>query len=511
MRRFLFHTTAVFLLGVCAYGQDRLPAVAGSFYAGDKSGLEIQLEQLFSKVEDRSIEKDVAAVIVPHAGYVFSGQVAAAGFAKVDPERVFKRVFVVGTSHHMMLRGASIFSKGDYITPLGTVRVDTELASELIQKHKLISFVPEAHSREHSLEVQLPFLQYYLKKPFKIVPIVIGTQSAATCEKLAEILRPYFSPENLFVISSDFSHYPSYEDASATDMRTAEAVLCNSPARFMEARAANEQKDIPGLATSCCGWSSVLTLLEITSKENILVQHVKYLNSGDSPYGDHDRVVGYHAFVFSRRKTAVTIGLPTAVEARHEANQEQMKEAFTLTKEDKLILLDLARQAIEARLENRDMPEVDENKLSGNLKTHCGAFVTLNLNDRLRGCIGRFMPEEPLYKVVQEMAVSAAFRDHRFYPVKKNELKDIHIEISVLTPLRRIHSKDEFILGEQGIYMIKGQHSGTFLPQVAGSTGWSKEEFLGHCARDKAGIGWEGWKDAELYTYEALVFEEHRN
>jgi AmmeMemoRadiSam system protein A len=119
------------------------------------------------------------------------------------------------------------------------------------------------------------------------------------------------------------------------------------------------------------------------------------------------------------------------------------------------------------------------------------------------------MPGQALYLVVREMAAAAAFRDVRFLPVAEGEFEEIDIEISVLTPLKRIHSIDDFHLGEQGIYIIKGRKSGTFLPQVAASTGWSKEEFLGHCARDKAGIGWEGWKDAELYTYEALVFEEH--
>jgi AmmeMemoRadiSam system protein A len=113
-----------------------------------------------------------------------------------------------------------------------------------------------------------------------------------------------------------------------------------------------------------------------------------------------------------------------------------------------------------------------------------------------------------LYKVVQEMALSSAFQDTRFSPVKLSEMKDIEVEISVLTPLKRISSIDEFELGKQGIYMIKGRSSGTFLPQVAAETNWTKEEFLGHCAQDKAGIGWNGWKDADLYTYEALVFSE---
>ena len=137
-----------------------------------------------------------------------------------------------------------------------------------------------------------------------------------------------------------------------------------------------------------------------------------------------------------------------------------------------------------------------------------GAFVTLTIDGKLRGCIGRFDADQPLYKMVQEMAVSAATRDYRFSRLTKKELGQAHIEISVLTPMKKILSPDEIVLGKHGIYVKKGSRGGTFLPQVASQTNWTVEEFLGHCARDKAGIGWDGWKDADLYTYEAYVFGE---
>ena len=182
------------------------------------------------------------------------------------------------------------------------------------------------------------------------------------------------------------------------------------------------------------------------------------------------------------------------------------KEEFSLTYEEKTRLLQLARNSIEYKLKNKEF--VPSENYSENLKTSCGAFVTLHKKGSLRGCIGRFITDEPLYVVVQQMALAAAFEDTRFSPVKPGEMDDIDIEISVLTPLKRINSIDEFEYGKQGIYIKKGYRSGTFLPQVADETRWSKEEFLGHCAQDKAGIGWDGWKDAELYTYEALVFGE---
>ena len=156
----------------------------------------------------------------------------------------------------------------------------------------------------------------------------------------------------------------------------------------------------------------------------------------------------------------------------------------------------------------RKVPDVDVSKLSDNVKTNCGVFVTLHKHGELRGCIGRFEPTEPLYKVVQQMAVAASTEDYRFQPVESNEIKDLDLEISVLTPMRKINSIDEIVLGKHGIYIKKGTRGGTFLPQVAKETGWTKEEFLGHCAQDKAGIGWDGWKTADIFIYEALVFSE---
>jgi len=168
----------------------------------------------------------------------------------------------------------------------------------------------------------------------------------------------------------------------------------------------------------------------------------------------------------------------------------------------------LARKTIEEHVGKLALKPLNASDWSSALQTKCGAFVTLRKNGGLRGCIGRFDASVPLFKVVQQMAVSSSTEDYRFTPVSANEISGLEIEISVLTPMRRIKSIDEFQLGKHGIYMRKGTRAGTFLPQVAAETGWSKDEFLGHCARDKAGIGWNGWKDAELYVYEALIFSE---
>jgi AmmeMemoRadiSam system protein B/AmmeMemoRadiSam system protein A len=467
---------------------DRQPCVAGQFYPGNPTELKQELEIYFSRAKQPETE-NLQAIVVPHAGYVFSGQVAAHGFNQIDPEAKFDRIFLIGSSHRTYFDGASIYNTGNYKTPLGTVEVDRKLANQLIDDHKVFQYRYDAHATEHSLEVQVPFLQYHMESDFKIVPIVIATQSEKTIQKIANALKPYFNPSNLFVISSDFSHYPSWEKANEVDRTTADAIAANSPDLFLKTIEINEKRSIPGLATSMCGWSSMLTILNITSTlPGYEIKPLAYQNSGDVAYGDKHRVVGYWA---------MTISSPS-----------ENDEGFSLTEKDKVDLLKVARQTLDEFVKNKTVPEIDTAGFSTNLHENTGAFVSLHVKGKLRGCIGRFQPDAPLYKVVQDMAVAAASKDHRFSPVKPDELEKVDIEISVLTPLKKIESIEEIELGRHGIYIKQGYNSGTFLPQVAASTGWNLEEFLGHCARDKARIGWDGWKTADIFTYEAIIFHE---
>lgn len=474
----------------------REPVVAGQFYPGNPEELKAELSRLFALAVTKKTENCVRAVIAPHAGYVFSGEIAASSFNQLDINKKYKTIFIIGSSHRMSFDGASIYNIGNYKTPLGIVPVDIDLASRLIAGNKCFCARTDAHLSEHSLEVQIPFLQYRLKNEFKIIPIVVATQDPQTCRQIAEALKPYFTDDNLFVISTDFSHYPSYDDACRIDKLTADAILSNHPQELIRTLEANESKGIDNLATSLCGWTSVLTLLYITEKtEGIRYLPVAYKNSGDAKgYGDKTRVVGYHSI-------AVINENPETLSAHESA------DSF-LSPRDKRELLSLARKTIETYLNRGGTYKPRTDDFSAALKTHAGAFVTLHEEGKLRGCIGQFEPTIPLYEVIQEMAIASATRDSRFMPVTSQELSKIQIEISVLTPLKKIQSADEIELGKHGIYMKKGYHSGTFLPQVATDTKWSLEEFLGHCARDKAGIGWDGWKDAELFVYEAIIFSE---
>jgi AmmeMemoRadiSam system protein B/AmmeMemoRadiSam system protein A len=472
-------------------GIDRKPAVAGQFYSADPVRLKADLSMLFANALPKQSE-NVLAVISPHAGYVFSGEVAASSFSQVDADKKYDNIFILASSHRMSFDGASIYNKGDYITPLGKVKVNLDLANKLLKDYPVFISKPDPHISEHSLEVQLPFLQYYLKNDFLIVPIILGTQSPETSKMIAEALKPYLNEKNLFVISSDFSHYPSYEDACVVDKATADAIITNSPAALLKVIQENESKGIDDLATSLCGWTSVLSLLYMTeNRSDMAYKAIQYQNSGDSKmYGDKNRVVGYYSIVVEEVKSTVK------------------GDGFSLNPEEKEQLLEIARQTMEEYVVKGKTPWIDRKTLSERLIQPFGAFVTLKKDGLLRGCIGRFEASGPLYEVVQQLAISSSTQDSRFPPVTADEFDEIEIEISVLTPLRRIYSVNEFQLGKHGIYMKKGYASGTFLPQVADETGWTVEEFFGHCARDKARIGWDGWKEAELYVYEAYVFGE---
>lgn len=465
----------------------RMPLVAGRFYEDNPEKLRKQLALLFKEAMSPVSDDVVSALILPHAGFVFSGSVAAAGVNQLNPNSLYKTIFLIGSSHRMGFDGASVFRGFSFLTPLGEVLVDVDTADKLVASSPFFGHDPRSHVEEHSLEVQLPFLQYHLKQPFSIVPILIGTRNASTCKAIAEILEPYFTADNLFVISTDFSHYPSDQDARLVDSQTLEAIMTNQPDKLLEVLDKHEKESIPGLSTSLCGWTAVLTLLYITSqKEEVSFIPVMYQNSFDSPYGEEDRVVGYHSAIVTSKKEGM----------------------FTLTNLEKQWLLNYARQQIITALEQAS--DVKPVHVPPIFETNSGAFVSVYVKGKLNGCIGNVGDDKQLWAVVAQLAVAAAFNDDRFNPLQKEDLDNLSIEISVLTPLMRIHSPDEIVPGKHGILIKKGFHQGTFLPQVAQRMNWTAVEMLEKCASDKAGIGRNGWKDAELYVYEAIVFKEHK-
>ena len=511
IKTILLILTTTMMINGCK-GQTQAPVVrpatqANRFYTGDARELSEEVDSLLALHRNDKKYDNVAAVIVPHAGYYFSGNVAASAYMAIDPKKQYKRIFLLGPSHHEWLDGASVNTEADYYaTPLGNVKVDHETAMKLTTTNRTnltnkkttdyadstdFFYRAEAHDKEHCLEVQLPFLQRFFtlhsslltQEVPPIVPIVISTNDYDKLKRIVEVLKPYFTDENLFVISSDFSHYPSYEDAYEVDARTGKAVESGDVEEFIATINANARSGKRNLHTSACGEFAIITLMLMLDGQ-YEVKHLMYQNSGDIDNHDHNRVVGYHSFAILRKDST----------------------SFTLSDADKKALKEIALQSIKDSLDGKPIAQPTLTSYLSPLTSKCGAFVSLHKHGHLRGCIGHFGEDYPLHEIVAEMARAAAFEDPRFMPVTRDELDDIDIEISVLTPMRRIQSLDEFELHRHGIYIKKGYRSGTFLPQVADEVNWTKEEFVGHCSQDKAGLGWDGWRDAELYVYEAIVF-----
>jgi MEMO1 family protein len=476
---------------------DRKPVAAGRFYLADKEALIKDLEKLYGNCIKPPSGLYVRAIISPHAGYVFSGKIAASAFSAVPQDADYSNIFIIGSSHVMSFNGASVYNSGDYITPLGKIKVNTQIADKLKSENRCFNFPVTSHAGEHSIEVQIPFIQYRFKKDIPIVPIIIGTDNKSTIKEIAAALKPYFIPENLFVISSDFSHYPAYQDAVIADRLTAEAIISKESENFLKTLTRNSSKGYPGLVTSMCGWTSGLTLLYLAEdNQNLKFKKICYCNSGDSQYGNKEEVVGYNALELVEENKKYEKQIPVS------------DVKFTGSEAAKLITL--ARNSIRSLLFEKKRQELDPASLPEIFKSKMGAFVTLKIDGKLRGCIGRFPSTDPLFQVVDQMAAASAFEDARFTPLTKSEFDETEIEISVLGPLKKITGINEIVLGKHGIYIKKDFRSGTMLPQVATENRWTVEQFLGYTARDKAGLGWTGWKDAEIFIYEALVLEENR-
>ncbi|MDO8580529.1 MAG: AmmeMemoRadiSam system protein B [Candidatus Omnitrophota bacterium] len=468
------------------------PNVSGQFYDANPQRLSASIDQLFSQADIPSIDQPINILIVPHAGYVYSGPVAAYGFKAVKKNQ-YKTIVILAPSHFYGFEGISIWPQGGFQTPLGVVDVDQDFAKQLIGDHEQFYFDPKAFEREHSLEVEIPFLQKTFQS-FKIVPVIMGQPGFGTLEAFASTLKKIIGSRDdvLIVVSTDLSHY--HEDTVARRMDK-------------EAMEAIQQLDAPKIYKECflrememCGFIPVTAAILYAKQNNLNhVELLRYANSGDVT-GDRGSVVGYSAITINKDNSQSNVG--NTAEAA-EAAQES-----SLTISQKKRLLTIARQAIEKYVRNKKVLSVNETD-PRLLKTE-GAFVTIHQQGALRGCIGQIIADRPLFLIVREMAISAASRDPRFQPITIEELDNIDLEISVLSKPRQIKSVDEMIMGVHGVIVSRGSHHGVFLPQVAEETGWSKEEFLSQLCAQKAGLSPDAWEDpaTKIEVFTAEVFSE---
>ncbi len=476
---------------------------AGMWFPGDPEKLAAMVDSYLAEAEKdaEKIEGEPIALIVPHAGYIYSGWVAAYAYKQIEGLD-YETVVVIGDTHTG--RGSApvaVWARGAYETPLGAVPVDEEVAAVLLAADSRILFDRAGHESEHPVENQIPFLQRVLGSDFKVVPIVLHDDSLETAEVLGRALVEALADRKaLIVASTDLAHWPAYDDARASDAAMLAAIETMDPQVLLDTDREWMGKGIPDLATTMCSKGSVLTTMLAAPQLGANQATVlKYANSGDVPIGERDRVVGYGAVVFWRGEGNPTgFVMPTPPES---------VEAVPLGTEDKKELLSIARQTITHFLETGAFPHLTVTQPG--LLQERGAFVTLKKHGELRGCIGHLIGDRPLYLVVQNVAVSAAVSDRRFPPVTEDELSDIEIEISVLSPLEQVESVDQIQVGRHGVIIRRGLKQAVYLPQVAPEQGWSREEMLENLCL-KAGLSKDAWKKegTRFYVFTAEVFAE---
>ena len=469
----------------------RQAAVAGSFYPADPKVLSSMIDGFLAKVTVPPITDPILAVVAPHAGYEYSGPVAAYTYAQLKGHK-YTRVVVIAPSHYVSFDFSSIYDGDAYATPLGNVPVDKAFAQKLVKMSSTMKLSSQGHDPtsaggEHAVEVQLPWLQKVLGN-FEVVPIVMGDQSYESSRALGVALAKLIKKEGgntLVLASSDLSHYHTYDDAVTIDHKTLNALQAwdyFSMSRNFQAR-----------VWEACGGAPIVAAMIYAERMGANQARVlKYENSGDVT-GDHSRVVGYSADVFVKADSGKVLETP-----------------FSLSEPEKSELLALARKSVEYVVQNKYAYEPPASA-SATLNQERGAFTTLKESGELRGCIGYTSAAKPLYITVRDTATLAAMQDPRFPRVTAAELPKLEYEISVLSPMRRVTDVQKIIVGQHGLLMKNGDSEGILLPQVPVEQRWDRHTFLEQtCA--KAGMHTDCWMDddTDIFSFTAVVFGEHK-
>ena len=471
----------------CA-GNVREAVWAGRFYPDSRSELKQTIDSLTLQAKQTPIQippnKQLKALILPHAGYIYSG-LTAAHASLVLRENMFDRVILMGPDHRVGFNNGAISDADAYETPLGLVRLNDD-AAKLRANSDLFQSIPDSDRVEHSLEVILPFLQCYLNE-FEVIPIVTGRIDV---KSLFHAIKSLIDEKTLLVASSDLSHFLPYPEAVERDRKTISMILNL------------ESDNLLKNSNRACGIIPILIVLEMAGKYGWEPVLLHYSNSGDTA-GERSQVVGYAAIAFYG---------DSSMQKKH--NQQQIDPQLGQS------LIKLARQTIMQRLglkiSGKESDLVAAAVKDEALKARRGTFVTLKIAGNLRGCIGSLAAEESIVDGVKRNAVNAAFHDPRFSPVTVEEIEDVDIEISILTkpqPLEYIDSVDlisKLRVNIDGVILKKGPAGATFLPQV-----WEQlpqpEKFLSHLCV-KAGLSANAWENSRLKisTYQVQYFEEKK-
>jgi AmmeMemoRadiSam system protein B/AmmeMemoRadiSam system protein A len=493
MKKLIVPGVALILFSLCPANtvkDTRQPAVAGAFYSDNAHELLQTVNRHLNDAVVPEIDGRIIALIVPHAGLVYSGAIAAHGYKLLENSE-YKNVILVGPSHRYRFEGVSVYGPEiAWETPLGTIPCNNELSSRLLQFHEMINEIPDAHSQEHCLEVQLPYLQTVIDD-LAIVPMVMGRPDHETVQILSDALASISLDEStVMVASTDWQHYMSAAEGWPYDSLGLDCIKKLDPDRL--------EKYLAGEKTQACGGASAVAVMKAAMAHDAdKVKILKYGDSGDVS-GDKSSVVSYIA--------AVLYKSDETVESSSKTEEPELPSKMVLTEADKTIMLLIARETIKSYLTTGTTPSFE---VSDNLKQDGACFVTLNKHGKLRGCIGQTVATQPLYKTISYCAIQAATSDPRFKSVTLDELEEIHIEISVLTPLQKVTSLDEIVVGRDGLMIFKGMNRGLLLPQVATDYGWDRTEFLENTCR-KANLFPNAYKeaDAEIFKFQAIIFGE---
>lgn len=484
--------TAVFILASilpfpAPAGDVRPPAVAGMWYPDSTSELAQMIDQLTARAQKTQLRlppaKKLRALILPHAGFIYSGWTAAHAARVLSPGQ-FQKVILLGPDHRVGFTNGAVSDVAAYQTPLGLIPLHAD-ARRLRSESSLFQSSSASDRREHSLEAVLPFLQVYLKE-FSLVPIVMGPSHIAT---IADAIDPLIDAKTLIVVSSDLSHFLPYAQAKNRDSQTIQLIL-----NF-------KSKEISKRDNSACGKNPILVLLDLARRRHWTPVLLHYANSGDTG-GGRRRVVGYATIAFFEG----------------EAMTEKSQNDHHFNESEGRRLIALARQTIMARLGIKPQDPASasqQDPLSEPcFQRLCGTFVTLKKNGALRGCIGNLIANKSVAEGIRENALSAAFRDPRFPPLAAEEVDQLQISISILTQPKPLPYKDaddllaKLRVNVDGVILRKGTAGATFLPQV-----WEQlpdpNDFLSHLCL-KAGLPADTWRNTNLdvATYQVQYFEE---
>ncbi len=434
----------------------REPVVAGQFYPASPSQLE---EMIRGMVDEKAEKEEVIGLVSPHAGYIYSGPVAGATISRIK----FKDTFVImGPNHTGMGKPLSIMTEGAWKTPLGDVEIDAELAKQILATSSFLEEDDKSHQHEHSIEVQVPFLQYF-KKDIKLVPIMLSDASGATYKEIGKELAQAIKEsgkEVVIIASSDMTHYEPQEVAQSNDAQAIETVLDLNEDELL--------KRVDELNISMCGYAPTTALIAAAKELGATrAELVRYQTSGDVT-GDYSAVVGYAGII--------------------------IKEMSPLAK--------LAKHTVETYIKEGNIPQPPE-ELAPEMKKKAGVFVSIHKFGKLRGCIGTF---EPTQKNVAEEtianAINSATRDPRFLPIAPNELKDLDYSVDILTKPEPIESQDRLDPKRYGVIVECGWRRGLLLPDLEGVD--SVDEQIDIC-RQKAGIMPD--EPIKLYRFEVKRYK----